>query len=380
MLTPEQLLWNPNSIPAELNPLESGAELARLERDMQLPGMPEFIRWEYEILKDIHAKEAIIREAVASARAILTSYKVEKYEKRAPADANLAFGLDAELELGSKDCGLGIMLATGEAERSWHEKMHADPIDVLLRYFVNSRTKTAGLENKIRKEWPVCLETNKPMRFVGAVNAGTWPYLFHQLSKWKCDSHTFGSPYGIHSIHDEYKPSYRWYFFWTGLQNRFDQWLPDCAIAHKDIVRYNHDDAPHPDVQILGREIMARLQADSCFNEDVTASPPAGFVSNLTFKIDLDTISGKKGQEEYFAQPEDSLFQFKGGLKLFGEPRSQQTPRRPLDQNRYPWMQALSPVLSFNDDAADVTHQFYGSLREDQYSRNIYGKLDSSNT
>ena len=253
----------------------------------------------------------------------------------------------------------------------------------------------AECEKSLNYWWPKDLITGKPMAYLGCITTMGYLDVIIQLTLQRQDQWTTNSPF--HGASDtNARGRYTTIHFWVGDPTRRKDGVPNCFVAYSD-ESIDHFAPYEGPCETLYKEwaekyrtipkntrTLIQNRIDEFALKTLDVNPPSGAFENLHFFCNPDPLPKKNGDTVYFDyedKKESILFpEYSNDFQLFGCPRSQQEPHRPIATRRWPYPHALMPYISFNDAVHDVTHQIYGPAFLRPIQTEGYGYMDSSNT
>jgi hypothetical protein len=230
----------------------------------------------------------------------------------------------------------------------------------------------------IEKTWPRCNCCNRPMQFIGQVELTEWLIVLLNLTYKKEGS--YGAYTGATNKRVvEYSNSHRtWLYFFKCEDRHWEEPSSDARVMIATMV-INPRDGDTSAPAWTDEEFSTALTTFA--NKHEVTGLPSALVTGCLPKFDvehneasedLDTWELQKAHPELFGR--DCNFQ------LFGEEQSQQEPKRFFCTNSYDGPHYQAPILSWDDDEHDITHQMYGCTRCVGIENTIWAKMDSSNT
>jgi hypothetical protein len=236
---------------------------------------------------------------------------------------------------------------------------------------------------KFKYYWPKDPFSGKYMQYLGSICLNLWPYILDALTSRKVDDYWIRSfACGVNDVRWFDKNNKYWLHFWASEQNEFDSPIPDCHVRmtvknySEFHLKFDLERRVHSDEE--WNNFFKEWQETQCVKSSVKGENSFFNELNLRFYWDgLGKLSDRK------AESENGIFNWdRGDIKVYGNPASQQEPRRYISPNGYCGVRGCVPILSFNDGEADMTHQFYCDvpLMDNISHTRAYCKLDSSCT
>ena len=233
---------------------------------------------------------------------------------------------------------------------------------------LNNRMGAAELVKKFNFFFPRCLRDGKPMQYAGWF---TSPLLdiFHRNFRTKIE---YGSV-GLLGENQHYSDEQRIHV-WTSRSNAMESNLPDAAVRTE--VCWDKSDFSYD----LYREALQEWLGDAPTGQNMVNVPAMKLgLPEFHWETELD-IDGKRQMTDRQWEKYHERNWNRGAFKLFGVPASQQEPKRPMVQERRPFVRCMAPILSWSDDRDDVTHQVFADLVGLESIKLAECKLDSSCT
>lgn len=235
----------------------------------------------------------------------------------------------------------------------------------------------------VRKAWPVCGACQEPMQFLAQIDMQNW-----LLPIWLATNYQQGGEYpyicsglGLDRVVNPGFHIYKrqlWSFF-------------VCAYASEHFCNPNYDAhlkfcrTYKEDKRECSEERFLSIFADAGFSEQNACDAPMRGKKiiglELQFDLDYHTYLPNKVSDRLHklidAHPE--LFgSYADEYAMFGEPRSQQMPKRYWAQSGSP--RRLTPVINYNHSERDMTYQLYYDLVHTDHGFEAFGKVDASCT
>lgn len=236
----------------------------------------------------------------------------------------------------------------------------------------------------------------KFMRYLGGINLGIWPKVFHDMTASWGEHLRNGKSFamGVRDSNSDLgsiRSKNTWLHLFSSRQAEFDSPTPDCNVQ----MSHEHDFSRMD-------ENTAKIVRDVYKNKHWTPEQIREHIINWQTKH-TEEAEFIKGHKKYFKniRPRfyydgpysDKIYKLmdnekgifahgKGDCNVYGKPNSQQEPQRYISPNSYNGIRALTPTFCFNDADHDMTHQFYcDTLMLDEFNhKQAYCKLDSSCT
>jgi len=264
---------------------------------------------------------------------------------------NLVWGL--EVDYSDVDCGNGGFLSAG-----------------YMPPFFGNLYKDSDMQKELSFYWPKDHKSGKYMSLVGAINLGSWPKAFHDLTAYNVDQWNRLSFAGGRELDNSwYEPRDTWMYFFVSHRNDFETSIPDCHV------RQVHFSKSERHNRCFSETVLSKMW-DWQKNQTVMTSvvAPPKYFTNIRPRFYYDGTGYPDKEKGIFAYGE-------GDCSVYGPPNSQQEPKRYISPESY-FLRALTPIFSFSDDGTDMTHQFYAdtSIFDSIYHTRPYCKLDSSCT
>jgi len=253
-------------------------------------------------------------------------------------------------------------------------------------------------EKSLRRHWPKD-SWGHPMKYAGSVNAGIWPQIFHNLTKWKTNQWTTLSYYGIErtlEAFDERELTNTTYHLWVAGQTANPGTEKQDCFVYVQSERLEEEDT----MRILSKmyderaakleeaipyakylELFNTLQQEaSDAHKEWLVSFPTGFLCKPTLGIDVE--DGDYRLHDALSEQYPFTQEYGNRITVFGEPRGQQTPHRWIAPNPLPaGPRALAPLLHWKCPDADMDMQVLADLpSHDRYAVNHYCKLHGTCT
>lgn len=290
---------------------------------------------------------------------------------------NLALGLT--VEFGDEDVGLGGFASTGYVPNWMHEHC--------------GRGIKKDWEEDFEFYWPKDFHGNGYMAFLGAINLGRYPYIFHELTKQKFEEiYALSSFYGGKELRENYgkqETQDTWMYLYTSNQNDCETMLPDCHVKleQKDnlerMSEYERNFLTdyYKDKRTYSLEEERTLISDwmrykTPHLDTMFEGGPKKYIKSIKPRFYYDGL-----EDRDWDAPDTGIFESRGDANVYGRPYSQQSERRYYSPSRY-LPHAMTPIFHYDDENQDMCHQFYSEAvyMDSIGHKRAYHKLDSSCT
>lgn len=291
------------------------------------------------------------------------------------------------------------------------EAMEADDIGVekfgglpnlYYQWLYKPERRNANLEGM----WPRCGNCHTYMSFLGQIDFGDWWETIHRLT---CDGdRNFSySSVGLGEDHmrdiSMYERDRTTWAFWVCANacehyynSQFDAhvWTDHEPIYSDEMLTLIKERKPDPEVRAkklaAAHEVAGNFYTDHNIKHVITDKKK---VIGFEMRFDLDfgiepwnTVSYKlEDLIEKVQEKNPDIFAYSHGrqFKIFGAPESQQEQARYFGvgyRQVHPYR--LSPILCWDDEERDMTHQMYADVHhfDGEGRRDMFGKMDSSCT
>jgi hypothetical protein len=254
-------------------------------------------------------------------------------------------------------------------------------------------------ESSIERMWPRCGCCHLPMTFVGQLDLTDWVSAIHALTAARREARAdywWSGMGGTRNCGTSF--SHKWWYIFMCRDNHCDQPSSDAHVWLHN--RYQPSvDEQVPDVMdatelkemlvnhYLGSGQQSLFLPDSPANH-LMIEPQRVVGYQLGWEFDFALASGIANWPLHDAikavmAANAEIFAVPGKFSLFGAPRSQNTAMRPWTYRGdclAGTPSRMSPLLSFNSIASDLTCQLYVDMGGDTHGYNLFGKSDLSNT
>lgn len=325
----------------------------------------------------------------SSTKALVDAIQKDTLEKTAQARA-----LYLELPKGERKRKNPLMAWRLEFPISQDKAPHGEfgGIPDLRAFFMLDKKNEGKSLETLAKKWPKDSE-GKLMAYAGSVRAGLWPWVFHNLTKWKPNPWLTLSYYGIESTLSTFEsdPTEVTYHLWTAFQTADPGHEDTDCFVHIESHRFEDEKTkemfadltaereqellPWEDYSAKFRALQAEAKVQ---NPEWLVNQPIGFLEAPSLHIDVEdgdyNLSSLRDLEPF------SRNYGKPILTLFGEPRGQQTPHRWIAPNPLPaGPRGLVPLMHWHCPDEDMDMQVLADLCS--YDRfHHYCKLHGTST
>jgi hypothetical protein len=232
----------------------------------------------------------------------------------------------------------------------------------------------------VEKMWPRCNCCHKPMEFIGQLELTDWQVAILQATYFLPEEMEFKSwvkeaayTGAANKRMVEHVSCYRtWMYFFKCEYRHWEEPNSDARVMIAMVQTNPRDN--EPDIPAWTDEQFHAAVAAFTSEHQIQEIDPL-LVTDYALKFDVEEHTGWELRK---AHPE--VFDSDCNFQLFGEARSQQDPKRYLCTNSYGGPHYQAPLLSWDDNENDITHQMYGCPRCVGIEHTIWGKMDSSNT
>ena len=261
------------------------------------------------------------------------------------------------------------------------------------------RPKPLTIRRALEKAWPKCGCCNSYMRFVAQLNYSDWASAIHICTRKSHPQwHGMMSAFGFGQDHEQALPN-EWHMYFYCPCNQWDNSNHDCAVVRTGANPSRDDDdedfndgkqeKPKPlySMRQYKRAVTAFMKRHGIHpdkestRDDMAGYIPLEFVEGYELGFDLDWVGFDMWDMERALREEMPESKHRSRYTLFGEARSQQTPRRYMTFKGYETPMRMSPLLNWTDNEHDFTYQIYGDFRTaERFGPPLQGKIDGSCT
>jgi hypothetical protein len=249
---------------------------------------------------------------------------------------------------------------------------------------------------KLKRVWPRCGACHERMRFVGQFDLFPWLIpLFGVFGKTP-NGDRMTSPFGgwgtqpprVTEHHSIFKGVLLQTFMCPFAGEHFDNPNYDSQVfvtsQHSDrILELRENENPPTEDAKTAAEVadeLAYLAARPRLKTKNSFTQYTKKIVGWDFRLEIDASMWNHEKCTLKTENYPEIFVQRGSV-LFGEPYSQQTPKRPFSQfGYYPEGQRMTPFFNFNDDDADFSYQIYVDFGAGGFGYQYYGKTDGSCT
>jgi len=247
----------------------------------------------------------------------------------------------------------------------------------------------------VAKVWPRCGSCHEYMIFLGEMDLTPYMWVIHHLTSSK-GKEKFDRPVsglGHSGEQEEYKPhTHKLHqMFFCPCWNH-ENYAPDARVLNHYMFKplrgeERESDKDKPEEH---EKIKAFIEANGLDKgRDDRGMIPEQAVTGFKIRMDLAAPEdGWRGKSCYrFGEVYDDFNENfvhdnesrTSDYSMWGEPRSQQTERRYFSSMPDKPIR-MAPIINWNDDGNDITHQMYGCYRTAQMGGSFHARMDSSCT
>ena len=240
--------------------------------------------------------------------------------------------------------------------------------DLVNLMMLNQNAAIPDILKELNFYYPKCLKTGLPMQYLGFFTGVNIPIIAKMFQK-KIDYFEF-CHFGETRTFDSSVPNVKLHV-WCSDQMFYDN-TQDVVFRLEQVYS-----KPYKVDMNLYNDAISEYLKDVSNNVEKYVNFPKMLLgeSTIEWEIDRETQTLTDNQsDKYYDLRTDYTF------KLLGSPKSQQEPHRPLVQGRRPFVRCMAPLLSWNDNEDDMTHQAYCDILALSQVKIAEAKLDSSNT
>ncbi|MHA2045690.1 MAG: hypothetical protein ACW99G_12910 [Candidatus Thorarchaeota archaeon] len=250
--------------------------------------------------------------------------------------------------------------------------------DYWFSYVNAERDDSIDMDRFFELVWPKCDCCDKHMKFIGQTNLADEKFVISLLTERNVGLREKMSAFGWLESRREPENMRNSYYYCPC--NNWDSWNSDAYVSRQHVWSEEVFPKNKENVAEYRKKATAFMEKHELHNLKDEVLMVAGYDLNF----DLDDEIGEKvglGQYEYSELGWDvrDLYKPDTYYTLYGKPASQQVPKRPYDPNSYGCLFRQAPILSWDDDDDDMTHQMYGNMRI-RSVENVKGWMDSSCT
>lgn len=242
--------------------------------------------------------------------------------------------------------------------------------------------KEEGLDKLIARAWPKCSCCHEYMNYLCGLSLGEWTIPIHLLTRRKFPKEggqyeaSIRSGLGFDGSVGAEHINFNW--FWNVFYCRephFDNPNSDSVVLKS--IKYEES-------KLFGAEEYKKAVDEFVSANKIESNIPIQTVKGFNLRFDVD-IPGVSTYLSWLTdlredQKHSEIFGRDGDYQFFGEPRSQQTEKRPFCSNSYFNQHRFAPIVNWTDQEKDFTYQIDGCLRCTENFAPVWCKTDGSCT
>ena len=239
---------------------------------------------------------------------------------------------------------------------------------------ISNRASIDGAAKRLDYWWPLCPITGNRMAYLGYLHLDYYLTVFHEATRW--ESH--GKQISMLGEHAQ-EAAHRLHFF-IGSKEEEPGWNRNAHTAIETLPRNvpNQNLMELEDYQEAIQKILDEkpvIDTPLLELDQITLGEP-----NLDFDVEILPNPDTWGEHYIKLPSEENKWKqhMNDKFKVFGSPKCEQLPKRPICPNRFPKLRGLCPVVSYKDPNQDSSHQIYQDLMDDHPAS--YGMHETSKT
>jgi hypothetical protein len=245
--------------------------------------------------------------------------------------------------------------------------------------------KNKTLNQLIKEKWPKCSCCYEPMNFLCGLDMNDWLLTIHNMTstnsigenKYQNSGLGFDKAVGINSWPSH---SIKWNIFYC-KEPHFDNPNSDAGIRINHIFKSSNLELTSKE-KVWSQEEYAQAISKVTIANKITSNIPIQKITGYSLKFDVD-IPGTEFYPDWITEETEKypqIFGKKSKYQFFGQPHSQQMPKRYFCQNSYLGVHRMAPIVNWTDQDNDFSYQIYSCLRCGNESNYAWAKTDGSCT